>query len=275
MRERFPLSSDQMELLLAFEKAGSLEALSDLMAKDASVISRRLKELSAAMSVLLKVGGRWQITSLGRQVNELNRRYMADLQRVIPTSGKDKVPSVIPAGSVLIVINAQKALHFSSQRKRSNLKAEENILALLKYWRKQGWPVLHVKHLSMCEESVFHKNSSGSQFIAGFEALAGELVIEKQKASAFVKTSLEKKIHTLKAPSIVLTGFTAGECIDATARQASDLDIPTFVIADATATFDLVGPTGKVHKAEKVHRATMAHLHAGFVDVIETASALP
>jgi len=275
MRERFPISSDQMELLLAFEKAGSLEALSELMAKDASVVSRRLKDLSALVPVLLKVGGRWQITSLGRQLNELNRHYMADLRQALPIHSKNKMSTVVPAGSLLIVVNAQKALHFSGQRNRSNLKAEENILALLKFWRKRDWPVLHVKHISVREESMFHKNSLGSQFITGFEAQTGEPVIEKQKASAFVKTSLEKKISSLKAPSIVLTGFTAGECIDATARQASDLDIPTFVIADATATFDLVGPTGKVHKADKVHRATMAQLHAGFVEVIETASVLP
>jgi hypothetical protein len=45
-RERFPINSDQMELLLAFEVAGNLENLADLMAKDQSVISRNLQRLA-------------------------------------------------------------------------------------------------------------------------------------------------------------------------------------------------------------------------------------
>ena len=190
----------------------------------------------------------------------------------IKNSKKDK--SIIPAGSLLIVINAQKALHFSSQSKRSNLRAEDNILVLLKFWRKRKWPILHVKHISNKVGSLFYRESEGTNFIQGFEPQGKEIVLEKQKASAFIKTSLENEISQLKVPSIVLTGFTAGECIDATARHASDLEIPTFVIGDATATFDLVGPKGKLHKAEKVHRATMANLHAHFADVLDTLSIL-
>lgn len=274
MREKFPISSDQIELLLAFEKAGSLEQLSDVMAKDPSVISRRLKDLANMAPVIVKAGGRWQITSLGRQLNTFNRQYLFDLQSIVPLVHSKKDKSIIPAKSLLIVINAQKALHFSSQSKRSNLKAEDNILALLKFWRKRKWPILHVKHISDKVGSLFYRESEGTKFIQGFEPQGNEIVLEKQKASAFVKTSLEKEITQLKVPSIVLTGFTAGECIDATARQASDLEIPTFVIGDATATFDLVGPKGKLHKAEKVHRSIMANLHAHFADVIDTMTIL-
>ena len=54
MREKFPISSDQLELLLAFENAGSLEELSDAMAKDPSVISRRLKDLANLVPAQMK-----------------------------------------------------------------------------------------------------------------------------------------------------------------------------------------------------------------------------
>jgi len=275
MREKFPVSSDQMELLLAFEKAGSLEELSEVMAKDPSVISRRLKDLAMIVPAIAKVGGRWQITSLGRQLNAFNRQYLSDFHSMVPAAHSKESKSIIPEGSLLIVINAQRALHFSSQRNRSNLKAEDNILALLKFWRKRKWPVLHVKHISEKAGSLFHRDSDGADFIHKFEPQGKETVIEKQKSSAFIKTSLENEISQLKVSAIVLTGFTAGECIDATARHASDLEISTFVINDATATFDLVGPKGKLHKAEKVHRSVMANLHANFADVIDTASILP
>ena len=56
-RIRFPLSSEQCELLAAFEDAGSLAELAKLMAKDVSVVSRNLQSLSES-GVLEKVNGR-------------------------------------------------------------------------------------------------------------------------------------------------------------------------------------------------------------------------
>lgn len=69
---------------------------------------------------------------------------------------------------------------------------------------------------------------------------------------------------------IILTGFTANECIDATARQASDLGFSTYVVADATATFDFHGDDGKLFKADRVHRLILANLQALFAKVVET-----
>jgi len=272
IRQKFPLTSDQMELLLAFEKAGSLESLSDAMAKDPSVISRRLTNLAACLPVLLKVGRRWQITSLGRQINAMNRSYIEDLERMVKVSVSTKRKSIVPDGSALILINVQKALHMPGQGQRSNWQAEENILSLLKYWRKRKWPIVFVKHISENPGSLFFRQAPGAEFILGFEIQNSEVVIEKTKASAFMKTNLEKVLQQFKSESIVLVGFTAGECIDATARQASDMEIPTFVIGDATASFDVVGPNGKLHKADKIHKATLANLHANFADVIDTVS---
>lgn len=274
IREKFPIQSDLLELLLAFEKAGNLETLAGMMAKDPSVISRRLKELASLAPVLVKVGGRWQMTAYGRELNALSRPYLKTLNELLPLdswNGK----SVVPEKSLLIVINGQKVLHYTSQRRRSNLQAEHNILRLLKYWRVRKWPVLHVKHVSDKNGSLFDRKSSGVEFMEGFEPRAKEPVIEKTKSSAFVKTDLERMIHHHRVPAIVLVGFTAGECIDATARNASDLDIRTFVIGDATATFEIVDANGKLVKAEKVHKNTMAHLHAHFADVIHTDSVVP
>jgi nicotinamidase-related amidase len=182
--------------------------------------------------------------------------------------------SIAPEGALFVIINAQKALHYSDQRHRSNLKAEGNILDALKHWRKRKWPVLHIKHVSDSRSSLFYRKSEVIEFIGGFEPFGREMVIEKTKASAFVKTDFEKFVRKLKVPAIVLTGFTAGECIDATARHANDLEIRTIVIGDATATFDIVGPDGKLYKADKIHRSMLANIHANFADVISTSSAI-
>ena len=74
--------------------------------------------------------------------------------------------------------------------------------------------------------------------------------------------------------SLILAGFTAGECIDATARDSCELKIETYVVGEAVATFDQVGPDGKVHRAERIHRLVLSHLDAFVAEVLELDSLL-
>jgi nicotinamidase-related amidase len=272
-RERFPLTSEQMELLLAFEVAGSLEKLAELMAKDPSVISRNLRKLADEWPVLIKTARRWQITPFGRQVNSLSREHQSKLNALTDVLKKKKWGSpsfVFPQSSLLVVINAQKALQDPAFGRRNNSNAEKNILKLLSRYRKEKRPIVHVKHVSDNPASFFYKASPGAEFIPALAPLKHETVFEKSKASAFSSPSLEKHVHSLKVDSLVLSGFTAGECIDATARQGHDLGFKIVVAADATATFDIRGPEGKLHKAEKVHKGTLAVLHSLFAEILET-----
>lgn len=274
-RERFPITSDQMELLLAFESAGNLEKLANLMAKDPSVVSRHLQRLVNELPVLSKVKGRWHITPLGRQLNILSRKYLGELAVLTNTSKKKKpisqIVAPVPDNSLLLIINAQMALHDPARGRRNNLNAEDNILKILSFWRKQNRPVAHIKHVSDNPSSFFFRNGPGVQFIPKIEPRDREQVFEKSKSSAFTGTKLEKFVQDIKAEALVLVGFTGGECIDATARQSSDLGFKTFVVGDATATFDVVGLKEKPIKADKVHRNTLAHLHAMFAEVLDTS----
>lgn len=278
-RDKFPISSDQMELLLAFETAGSLEKLANLMAKDPSVVSRNLQRLAGELPVLSKAGGRWRISPLGRQLNVVSKKYLAELEVLTKKGAGKKKPmatySPVPEHSVLIVINAQKALHDPARGRRSNSAAETNILKLLSLWRKKRKPIVHVQHMSENPASFFYRKDFGAEFISGLGPAGNELVIEKAKASAFTGTKLEAFLRQIKVEAIVLAGFTGGECIDATARQASDLDFRTFIVGDTTATFDVAGRNGKPIKADKVHKNTLAHLHAMFAEVVETSAVVP
>lgn len=265
-----------MELLLAFEKIGNLEMLAEHLAKDASVISRNLQKLASELPVLAKKNGRWRMTPLGRQINLLSLEYLEKFEK-FATKRHHKTSlfkSIIPAHSLLIAINTQKALRDPAMGRRSNSEAEKNILRLLQHWRKGRRPIIHVKHVSENRASFFYRGSIGVDFISELEPKENELILEKSKSSAFTGTDLEKEIRRIKPEALVLVGFTGGECIDATARQASDLGYRIFVIDDATATFDIVGPNGKIHTANKVHKNTLATLHAHFAEVIETDSAL-
>lgn len=67
------LSSEESELLLAFESASSLEKISEIIGKDISNISRSLTKISDKLPVVEKKNNRWQLTDLGKRLNEHTR----------------------------------------------------------------------------------------------------------------------------------------------------------------------------------------------------------
>lgn len=73
MENAYILSSDESELLLAFETASSLEKLSKVLIKDISNISRSLNKIADKMPVVEKKNNRWQLTELGKRFNQHTR----------------------------------------------------------------------------------------------------------------------------------------------------------------------------------------------------------
>lgn len=145
---------------------------------------------------------------------------------------------------------------------------------MLHFWRINERPVIHIKHVSDNISSIFYRKSCGCEFLPGLQPKGAELVIEKTKSSAFAETDLEAKLKQLEPENIVLVGFTANECIDATARDASSLGFDTYVVGDATAMFDVRDTDGKLLKAERIQRLTLANINALYAKVIHTADVL-
>jgi nicotinamidase-related amidase len=56
--------------------------------------------------------------------------------------------------------------------------------------------------------------------------------------------------------------------------MAGDLGFDTWVVSDATATFDRVGPDGLRYPAEQIHAIALADLHGEFATVVDTESVL-
>lgn len=271
-RPQFSLSSDQLELLLAFEESAGLGKLAETMGRDPSVISRSLQRIAEEFPVLMKIKGRWELTALGRQTNELTKQFISNQNTLLPL-GKSKGVSrdEIYDKSVLIVINSQMGLLDATQEGRNNSEAETNISKLLEFWRRNNKIIFHIQHVSENPESIFFKSSPGFNFLSSCNPQGDEVVIEKNKASAFAGTKLEAKLKDLEPNNIILVGFTANECIDATAKDAASLGFTSMVVDDATAMFDLRDPHGKLIKAARIHKLTMANLNAYYAKVIQTA----
>lgn len=273
---KFRLTTDQLELLLAFENTNGLSDLSEHMGRDASVVSRGLQRIAEESDVIKKVKGRWQITPLGSQVNARTRSYLEEMEKLITfrsSSGSTKTDLTF-SDSTLIIINAQKALLNSSLEGRNNSEALQNIENILKHWRLKRRQVIHVKHVSENLTSTFYRESTGCDFFDELRPSEKEVVLEKFNSSAFSGTALDSILQDTECSKITIVGFTANECIDATARDAQSLGYSAYVVNDATATFDLRDLSGKLVKADRIHRITMININALYAKVVNTEEIL-
>jgi hypothetical protein len=54
--------------------------------------------------------------------------------------------------------------------------------------------------------------------------------------------------------------------------MAGNLGFATWVVSDATAAFDRVGPDGVEHRAEQIHAIALSDLHGEFATIVDTAA---
>ena len=180
----------------------------------------------------------------------------------------------LPLGAVLIVIDVQEAFDDPSWGKRNNPTAEANIAALLAGWRRTPRPVIHVQHRSARPESLFHPSRPGFRVKPEAEPLPGEPVIYKEVNSSFIGTDLEQRLRARGAATLVIVGITTDHCVSTTTRMAGNLGFATYLVSDATATFERRGPQGTHFSAEQMHDTGLASLHGEFATVVDSATVL-
>lgn len=176
--------------------------------------------------------------------------------------------------ATLLLVDLQEGFHDPRWGHRNNLGLEERAAALLRAWRSSGRPVVHVRHMSTDPRSPLRPDSAGNAFLLPTAPAPGERVIEKRVNSAFIGTSLEADLRRSGASALVIAGLTTNHCVSTTARMAGNLGFPTWVVSDATATFDSTGPNGIHYRAEHIHAMALSDLHGEFATVIDTASAI-
>jgi nicotinamidase-related amidase len=180
----------------------------------------------------------------------------------------------LPQNAALVIIDVQAGFDDPAFGPRNNPQAEENIARLLDAWRRAGRPIFHVQHLSTQPNSPLRPGQPGCEIKAIVRPLPGEPLIQKRVHSAFIGTDLEEQLRQGSLDTLVITGLTTNHCVSTTARMANNLGFTTYVVADATATFDRAGHDGRLHKAEDVHAIALASLHEEFATVVEADSLL-
>lgn len=184
------------------------------------------------------------------------------------SSGSQNVPA-------LILVDIQKGFenieYWGGQR--NNPDAELRASELLETWRNYGLPVFHVQHCSSIPTSLLHESHAGNQFNELVMPAKGEPVIKKKVNNAFVGTNLQALLDNAKITTVVIAGLTTDHCVSTTTRMAGNLGYETFLVADATATFNKKGIEGQYFPAELIHQTALASLDKEFATVI-TAEAI-
>lgn len=101
--------------------------------------------------------------------------------------------------------------------------------------------------------------------LAELAARPGEAVIDKNRPSAFFRTTLDAVLEALGIARLVVCGVTTNCCVESTVRDASQRDYQTFVAGDATGELDPARHTAAL--------ATMGLLFARVVSVAEVEAA--
>lgn len=173
--------------------------------------------------------------------------------------------------AALILIDIQKAFDQLDKfgGNRNNPDAERKASQLLDFWRHQNGPVFHVKHCSVHPKSPLNESHEGNQIKDIVKPLSNEPIIKKNVNSAFIGTDLQLRLTEAGIQQLVIAGLTTDHCVSTSVRMAGNIGFETFVVSDATATFDKVGADGQKFPAQLIHDTALASLHEEFATVMK------
>ncbi len=172
----------------------------------------------------------------------------------------------------MILVDIQKGFdnigYWGGQR--NNPGAEIRASRLLGIWRGHQLPVFHIRHCSTNPASPLHETNAGNEFSDLVTPVEGEPIIKKNVNSAFIGTDLQAQLDNANITTLVIVGLTTDHCISTTTRMAGNLGYETFLVTDATATFNKTGIDGHNYPAELMHETALASLSKEFATIVTT-----
>jgi nicotinamidase-related amidase len=140
---------------------------------------------------------------------------------------------------------------------------------ILTFFREQGWPIYHVRHINLKADAVFFlPGTAGCDFYKECAPFKGEEIIIKHRPNSFLGTDLKEKLEEKKVDTLVICGMMTHMCIDTTVRASGNYGYAVTLIEDACATRDLEWD-GSTVPAEQVQKAYMAAMNGAFAKVVK------
>jgi nicotinamidase-related amidase len=175
--------------------------------------------------------------------------------------------------AALLVIDVQKAIdasYHATHGPRNNVDAESKIAELLATWRRQQRTVIHIRHDSTFPNSAYRPGQAGNEFKDEVAPISGESVLRKTTNSAFIGTQLEQQLRMSGVATLVVTGVSTNNSVEATVRMAGNLGFNTYLVADACFTFARPDFAGRFRSADEVHAMSLANLDGEYCTVVTT-----
>ena len=179
----------------------------------------------------------------------------------------------------LLLIDIQKGVntleHWGGPTgRRNNPDAEPNMQRLLAAWRAVGHPVFWTRHNSREDASPLKFSLPTGDQIDGFDPADGEVVIEKNVNSAFVGTDMELRMRQHGVSRLVVAGFFTNFCVETSVRMSGNMGYDTYLVHDACATCNRIGPDGTDYDPQLLHDVTVSKLHGEFCTALDTETTL-
>ena len=172
--------------------------------------------------------------------------------------------AITPGKCALLVIDMQN--YFDSIAR----EIKQNLLKIIEFCQAKGIPVVFTRHgheylasdgglLAKWWGDCIMKGSHDWELMPGFKPGPGDLLIDKNRYSAFFKTGLDEILRAKGIEELIITGVMTNCCCETTARDGFVRDFRIFFVADATATAN-----------EELHIASLKTLAYGFAHIVST-----
>jgi nicotinamidase-related amidase len=136
----------------------------------------------------------------------------------------------------LILVCADLQIEYLTER-HSRVSETEAITArclqLMTLWRKQLWPVMHLKRIA--QAAWFNPDSNLTDWIAELKPRPGELTFEHPLPSAYSSARFAEYMSTMRGIRCVLMGFSLDEAMLSTVVEGFHRSDRYHVVSDAVA----------------------------------------
>ena len=166
--------------------------------------------------------------------------------------------------TALLIIDIQEFYFPGGRMQLENSEAAGiNAGLLLDAFRKQGFPVYHVRH----------NFEPGGDIHPYVKPLPGEKVISKDEVNAFLGTELLDLLRHDSIEQLVICGMQTHMCVEAAVRAAHDYGFNCLLAADACAT-RAIQYEEHIISASNVHYSTLSTLQGTYARVLTTDAIL-
>ena len=177
----------------------------------------------------------------------------------------------------LLVIDVQESFRhrdFFTENALPTFLAAQN--ALIEGCRAAGVPIVRILHSAgpQTAENPFSHASGHVRPLDGLVAFEPAASFVKSRHSALVGTGLDVWLTEYRIDRLIVSGIRTEQCCETTTRHASDLGWKVDFVPEATLTWDMVQPDGRVLSAADIQVRTATVMQHRFATLCTAGQAL-